>query len=522
MTTISDQQSSATRSITAIVGVAVVVFVSKLLGLGREMVVADKFGTSSEYDLYLIAVMLPALAYGVINFASYYLLVPHLTRLIEKTQSSTHWRSVWGLFNRSILLSLTITLLIIFSAPLLIRIWAGDHLADDYERIIYFCRLTAIMVVLGTSEAYLRALLNSRGIFTWPAGGYIIENSVFIVSVLVLYQFLGVGAIVVGLLGGMLGQNLFLLARLAQFGALRQYRLSLTSEHLQGMVSTISLLLVIELLNRSYFLFDRYVAADLGVGIISSLNYCQVLVQLPDAVVGFAIASVVFPKFSQVDLTRQHNGFASLYRNAIVGGMLLTIPLAAFFYVYSADLVQVIFLRGRFDSNSLELTTNLLRPYTPTIVALFVISSSLRAAYGQGWVKQVFWLAVVALGFKIAATFWLPDLIGYPGITSATSLSQMFFAAGLLALCAKRATPALTSNLASAIGRLLLAGAIGLLAGQLIAYSLHVYIEGSTLGAALLRLSIGGLTILAAFAGAALMLGFGSYFALLFRRKDGK
>ena len=43
---------------TAILSVAWVVFVSKILGFLRGMVIADKFGTSAQYDLYLIAVML--------------------------------------------------------------------------------------------------------------------------------------------------------------------------------------------------------------------------------------------------------------------------------------------------------------------------------------------------------------------------------------------------------------------------------------------------------------------------------
>ena len=521
MITRSDSREASTRSITAIVGVAAVVLVSKLLGLGREMVVADKFGTSAEYDLYLIAVMLPALAYGVINFASYYLLVPHLTRLIEKAEPINAWRSIWGLFNRSILLSLAIAVLIILSAPHLMRIWAGQHLADEFARIVLFSRLTAIMVVLGTSEAYLRALLNTRKIFTWPAGGYIVENALFILSVLLLYPSFGVGAIVVGLLGGMLGQNIFLMARLMPFGAMREYQLSLASEHMQGMVSTITLLILIELLNRSYFLFDRYVAAELGVGVISSLNYSQVLVQLPDAVVGFAIASVVFPRFSQADLTKENNGFAGLYRNAIVGGMLLTIPLAVFFLVNAVDLVQVIFLRGRFDATSLELTASLLRPYTATIVALFVISTSLRAAYGQGWVKEVFWLALFALVTKVAATFLLPRYVGYPGITAATTLSQLLFAIGLFLLCMRRARIPHAAQFIWIICKLLIAGGISIFVGYFISGALVMAILGTTLGAALTRLAISGLTILAAFFGAALILGFGSYFALLFRRKHG-
>ncbi|MBK7140658.1 MAG: polysaccharide biosynthesis C-terminal domain-containing protein [bacterium] len=511
--------SASTRSIAAIVGVAGVVFVSKLLGLGREIVVADRFGTSAEYDLYLIAIMLPALAYGIINFASYFLLVPYLTRFLEKRPADGGWRSIWGLFNRSILFSLAIAFLIMLGAPFLMRIWAGDYGGVEFKLIVFYCRIIALMVVLGTSEAYLRALLNVRHVFTWPAGGYIVENILFITAVVLFHNLLGVGAIIIGLLGGMIGQNIFLAARLIPSGGIAKYRLSLKTEHMDGMVSTILLLLGIELVNRSYFLFDRFVATDFGVGIISSLNYSQVLVQLPDAVVGFAIASVVFPKFAGADLSKQDNAFGKLYRNAIVGGMLLTIPLAAFFLVNATDLVQVVFFRGRFDASSVEMTATLLRPYTPTIVALFVISTSLRAAYGQGWTKQVLYLALIALAVKATATLVLPGFIGYPGITVATSISFTLMAVGLLLLCLTKIRANADISLLPGILRLILAGAISGLAGYLFASPIDSLLPGNSFGEAVGRLAISGLTILAAFLAAALLFGFRPYFALLFRRK---
>jgi putative peptidoglycan lipid II flippase len=509
---------ASSRSIAAIIGVAGVVFVSKLLGLGREMVVADRFGTSAEYDLYLIAVMLPALAYGIINFASYFLLVPHLTRYLERRPADGGWSAIWGLFNRSILFSLAIALLIMLGAPYLMRIWAGEYSGIEFKLIVFYCRVIALMVVLGTSEAYLRALLNVRHVFTWPAGGYIVENVLFITAVVLFHNVIGVGAIIIGVLGGMIGQNLFLAARLIPSGGITKYRLSLKSEHMDGMVSTILLLLGIELLNRSYFLFDRFVATDFGVGIISSLNYSQVLVQLPDAVVGFAIASVVFPKFARADLSLQNNSFGALYRNAIVGGMLLTLPLAAFFLTNATDLVQVVFFRGRFDANSVALTAGLLRPYTPTIVALFVISTSLRAAYGQGWVKQVFWIALVALVVKASATLLLPGMIGYTGITVATSLSQIILAAGLLALCLARAQIGSKSDFVLTIGKLILAGGLASTCGYFVNIVLANQWPEATFGQAVLRLGFSGLTILATFMAAALLLGFRNYFALLFNR----
>jgi len=76
-------------AIKAVFGITGVIMLSRVLGMFREIVIAGNFGTSAGYDLYLIAIMLPALAYAVLNFAFYYLLVPYLTRQLESNGSSS-------------------------------------------------------------------------------------------------------------------------------------------------------------------------------------------------------------------------------------------------------------------------------------------------------------------------------------------------------------------------------------------------------------------------------------------------
>lgn len=522
MTTATATDSRPSRSLAAILGVAVVIFISKILGLGREVVVAERFGTSAEYDLYLIAVMLPALAYGVINFASFYLLVPYLTRTMETNRdSNAEWQPIWGLFNVSLLSALGVTLALILVAPYLMRIWAGEYLADDFARIVFYSRVTAAMVLLGTSEAFLRAILNVKRIYTWPAGGYIVENLFFIISVLLLAKVFSVGAIVIGLLGGMVAQNVYLLLRLTPMGALGRYTFSVGAEHLPVVLPTLTVLIVIELLNRSYFLFDRYVATEFGEGIISALNYSQVLVQLPDAIVGFAIASVVFPMFSGAETDQSRADMSETYRNAIVGGMLLTIPLATFFLLSASDLVQVIFLRGAFDATSLNMTASLLRPYTPTIIALFVISTSLRVAYGRGWAKAVLAFTVVALLIKASATFILPRAYGYEWITFATSMAFVTFASSLFVLCLLRLVRDQARNLLFDILKLFIAGAVAWVAGFWLAGVMTQAIEGTSFMSAIARLLVSGVIILGAFVAAAFALGFGRYYRVLLRRRYG-
>ena len=513
------------RKIKAVVGVAGVVFLSKILGLGREVVIADKFGTSAEYDLYLIAIILPALAYGVINFASFYLFVPYLTRKLESLRAGEEvsgWRAAWSVCNFSLVSGLIITLVIIVTAPYLMKIWAGDYAAADFARVVFYSRITAAMVVLGTSEAFLRAVLNVRRIFTYPAAGPIIFNLVSIISVLSLAGRFSVGAVAIGLLAGLTLQNLYLVVRLLGMRAFGIWRPDWWTPDVKAVVGTAGILLMVELLNRSYFMIDRYFALTFGEGIISGLYYAQVLVLLPDAVVGFAIASVVFPEFSQRYSDEDRRVFSATYRNAVTAGMLVAVPMAVFVFANARDIVYLLFVRGVFDAQSLEITTNVLLPFVPTIVALFVVSTSIRACYGRGWSGTVLVFTVVLLVVKAAGTALLPKWLGYPGIAAATSVSQVGFALALLVLIVRRSKMIGGGRMALDLAKLLAAGGLGLVA---------LYFLGDTIGSlwglpvvsragALARMATSAALLFAYYAAAVQLMGFGGYVRQVVRKRS--
>ncbi len=448
----------------AIFGVAGVTFFSKLLGFLREMVIADQFGTSALYDTYLIAIMLPALLAGIFNYAGVYLLVPFLSRKMKTADDPQSMRSVWPVVNGYFLLSICATALIYFAAPIVMKLWASDYSAEEFTRIVFFARLTSLMVTLMTVEAISRAFLNVRGIFTYPAAGYIVFNLFSIGAVLLLSEQLSIGAVALGLVGGLTLQNMYLLARVFGLVPRAGFRWSLFGDETRALLATASLLLLIEAVNRSYFLIDRYYAASFGEGIISALNYSQVLVQLPDAVVGFAIGTVLFPLFSRASVLDNHGQFGKIYSRAISAAVLIAIPLAGFVYVGAEEIISLVFQRGKFDAYSVEITSSILRPYAPTIVALFIISTSIRAAYSGGWTKSVLSLVLVAFLLKFVGTAFLPQWFGYPGISAATSLAFLVMAILLVVLLGKKVVTKDRSRFALFLAQILVAGPIAAVA----------------------------------------------------------
>jgi putative peptidoglycan lipid II flippase len=417
----------AHRAQAAVLGVTAAVLVSKALGFLREVVVADRFGTSAQYDAYLIAIIPPAMFYGVLNYAGFYFLVPFITRKLQaagfEDKRQRHWSALWSAMNTWIIGALIIAGLIWISAPVIMRIWAGHYDPATFSQVIYYTRLMSVIVILGTMEALQRAYLNVRWIQVYPAMGFVVFNTVAIAGIILLHGEYGVGAIAIGFIAGLVAQNLLLAARLGAFGAFGKAILSFQPEDARAVLSVGGMLLLIEAVNRSYFLIDRYFAPGFGDGVVSALAYDQVLITLPEAVIGFAVGAVLYPRLAAAASGTDQAGFDRLYRRAVTAAVLLGVPIAAVMIAGAEELVRLVFARGAFDEESVRLTAEALRYFAPSVIALFVISMSIRACYSRGMQKLVLIAAASMLVLKYLATLVAIQPLGYRGIPLASSLA---------------------------------------------------------------------------------------------------
>lgn len=489
-----------------IFGVALVILVSRLAGFFREMIIARQFGTSIDYDLYLVAVMLPALAYAIINFAVIYLFVPYLSKH-KKIDEQEDYRSIWPAFNITITAAIILTAVICLIAPYIMKIWAGEYSPEQFERIIFFTRITSLMICLGTTEAFMRAYLNVKKIYAYPAGGFIIFNIVSIICILTLAGRLSAGAIAVGLVGGLFIQNIYLISRIISRNPIKNYKLNFIDENTQSFLTAASFIITIELINRSYFLFDRFLAAQFGEGIIAALNYSQVIIQLPESIIGFAIGTVAFPLFSDKINGDSMDSFARIYKKAIAGALLIAIPITLFFYINTHALVELIFQRGLFDYDSVGKTATVLKTYLPSMIALFIITVSLRAGLALGKTKYIFYFSVVAFLIKISGNYYFSEWFGYAGISLATALANLTMALLLFILVVKQLGFDTIRNFILELVSIVGIGLITLVAVLVIEFYMQTFLNPSEPGYLYRKMILTGFSILITYSILALATG---------------
>lgn len=479
----------------ALTGVTAVAMVSKVVGLGREAGIAGAFGTSGTYDLFLLGVMFPTLLWGVLAVATHHVFVPALTPMLLAADGP-HWRPVWRLYRRLTTATALSAIALAIAAPWLLMPWTLPLTAGETEVAVHICRVASILLVLCPSEAFLRAVLNVRREYIYPAWGTVIFSLVALGLVLSLASDWSVLVIAWAFVAGFIAQNGFLIWRLRKIGAWSGSGATDQSGSVSAFGAALLIVIVIEVFNRSFFLFDRYVGPGLGSGVIAAMSYAQVLVQLPDAVLGVSLASVLFPVFASVRLDTEPERSAILYRSALAVGVTAALPLAALLVITAPDIVRIVYARGAFSDDSVALTATMLRPYAPSVLALFVLSTTVRAFYAWGWRRTVLWATLVAVLVKGGLTLVLPQYLEAAGLPTATTAAYVILA-GWLTLAGLRRTPVTDNPLSgSVIIHLVIAAITASGVAALVQWFLASYFGEANFWRAMFRFSATGSVLL--------------------------
>jgi putative peptidoglycan lipid II flippase len=220
------------------------------------------------------------------------------------------------------------------------------------------------------------------------------------------------------------------------------------------------------------------------VGAISSLTYGWMIMQVPETLLGTAIATALLPTLSELAARGDWTGFRQTIERALRVLIALTLPIAA---VIAAGLRPLVAFTFGFDTAGTDLLTWTTRIYLLTLTGYAVQELMARAFYArkEPWIPfyGVAIRLVIYLILGIAALRFFPQ-IGAPAIAVAElSLAVEAF---IMLTWLNRRLPRPTS-----VAPAVLKGVAALIIGGGTAYGLAVYLPGSALLTAMLGMLAG-------------------------------
>ena len=288
--------------------------------------------------------------------------------------------------------------------------------------------------------------------------------------------------------GTILGAALFLAI---QIPGLIRYQFHWTPRidlHNPGVRQVLSLMgprVMTVLFIQMIFLVQDNIASRLATGSVSSLVYGWLFMQVPETIIGTAIATVLLPTLSEQIARLDRDAFRVTMNHTIRAILSLTIPIAALLAVTIQPVVGIL----GFDDAGTRMVAWVARMFFVGLVGHSLLEVAARSFYAQQDAKTPLKVATLNAFVFVVLAILLGFSLGAPGIALANSLAFTLQALILLFLLNRRFHGLL--NVSSTLLRVIPAS----IAAAVLAYGL-LQLPFPALPLAILSMAAGGAVVL--------------------------
>ncbi len=404
------------------------VFLSRIIGLVREIVIADFKGAGLAVDNYLVAFTLPEILNHLV--ASGFLsitFIPIFSKYLVQDRDEEGWKVF------SIILTCSGILLLgliiageTFTLPLLHLFAPGKTLPAEIAPILKMTRIILPAQFFFFAGGLFMAVQFAKERFFIPALSGLIYNIGIITGGLTLGRSMGMEGFVWGALAGALLGN-FLLQMIGARKVGMRFSPSLAFRHpdfRKYILLTIPLMIGLTP-NFSIELLLRFFGSFLPGGGISGINYALRIMFIVVGLFGQAVATAFFPFMTRL-VTENDMAEANRLLNRTLRYLALTLSVAMLVMVLRTEIVTVLFQRGAFDVKATTLTARVLLFLMPTSVAMAAFAIVVRGYYA---VQNTLFPAVfstIAVLTTLPLYYFGMQSAGPQGIAIAMSLSTAF------------------------------------------------------------------------------------------------
>ena len=404
--------------------VMIITIVSKILGFGREIVLSYVYGASAITDAYLISQTVPAVIFGLIGAGIGTGFIPLYSRILNEKGQLEANRYTNNLSNALLLLASSIVVIVLLFTQPIVKLFASGFSGETLALAVAFTRISVFGV-------YFTALLNIFAGYLWIHDNYLIPALVGLPMNLVIIASLFISTktniyvIAIGSVLATASQLLLLIPFVRKTGYRYQPVLNLKDEYIKTMVIIALPVIAGQSVNQINVLVDRTLASGIAVGGISALNYANRLNGFVQGLFVASISTVLYPMISKMAAEDNMKGLKASISEAISVINLLVIPATIGAMIFSKEIVTLLFGRGAFTPEAIEMTGGALFYYSIGMIAFGLREILSRAFYALQDTKTPMINATIAVVINIILNIVLSKYLGIGGLALATSIAAI-------------------------------------------------------------------------------------------------
>lgn len=404
--------------------ISILGLVSRGLGFIREMIFANNFGLETEFDLYLVGAVLPITINTVLLYIGQNYFIPEFQK-VGSSQSQKYFRQSILIFTVA---GLLFAGLLFLASETIVNFYMPSADLNSQETAILVFRIFLITIPFSAAISVLSALLQSLYEFKYPAISILFLNISIIILLILFSDQYGVYIIPVGYVAGTILQFLFLLSKSRKFLKF-DFRLDKEELNISRSIlsSSIIIIILIESIGQLYSIFDRYFFGHISPGSIASLNYAFIIFLLPISIFSISLATVVFPKITQALVNTSKRDLQRIYCESTSINILIFMPLSFLLFFFGDTVIKLAFERGKFLNDSVNITYNVLKYYSISLIFYSVYTVLNKMFYSLNIAKLLLWITIFGIVLKMLLNYLFIEQLQQYGLALSTSLSFIFF-----------------------------------------------------------------------------------------------
>ena len=408
-------------------------FISRILGLARDIVFTSLLGAGVALDTYVVITKIPNVfrrifAEGAFNQA----FVPVLSEYKENKTEGEVKNLINNVFGMLSSLTLIITIIIVFFAPFFILFFAPGFYVEPIKRELAtdILRITFPYLFFVSLVALSGSIMNTFGKFSIPALTPVFYNLIlvcFALWIAPLYE-LPVYAIAWGMFSAGVLQLFIQVYPLIKLNLLPRFSLDLNHPGVRKILYLMIPGVIAGGVSQLNMLVDTILASFLPTGSPTWLYVSDRLMQLPLGIFAIAIGTVLLPRLSSLHQSEDTSEFSKTMDWSIRLVVLISVPSIIGLVLLSQPIILTLFERGEFMSHDTFKSSLSLIALALGLMAFMLIKVLTPGFFARQNPKTPVKVALASMLLNVFLAWILAFYFGlnHVGLAIASSISAYF------------------------------------------------------------------------------------------------
>ena len=398
-----------------IFGVGAMTGISRIFGFIRDMLIARVLGAGRLSDIFLAAFKLPNLFRDLLGEGALSaIFIPMYTDLKKDDNFAKN------VFSWLMMILLGITIIFEILMPIVVWILVPGFAEDPgkMELTVLISRIMFFYVIFVCGAAFLSAILNAFSKFLLAAFMPVLLN-IMLICALLLAAFFSSGTILYIMAGTVV------LSGIIQFGVLwsrirkKHFGLHLIKPKWTPGIKSLFKRLGISIVGNGFYQITIIIGtlvASFQNGAVSWLYYSDRIVQLPFAMIGLAVGTVLMSSISNALAEKNMRSVYIQQNSSMRRSMMLIMPCLVGLFVLAEPIIKYLFEYGAWTSHSTHAVAIAIMIQVFVLPAMMISQIYSKTLYASQDVRTPVKTSMISLGAASVIYLAAFPFIGYLAI----------------------------------------------------------------------------------------------------------